>query len=553
MADDSDIVWLSDGETTKEKEPVPSTSNTVQLLLNGSLESSIVEDSFLCMQNKVTLTPTRSTGESSRRSSRKRSSFESSFNCKLNKEEKQSPPPVQADLINSKEDSPMFVIEESFLSHQQTTSASINPSTKKTPNLSIIEDSFVDGLDGKQFDPPPIFPSMSRKFSPDLIVLDDDSFREEQKMDKKLFTPPSNSSSLTVEEKENDQATTKKIDKNDPLLKPQKRQDMEELNEEISEKEQKAKQRETKRLIRKDELAVKVEEKEAKQRKRLAEKQQKEVEKKRARIEREIQSSTKTNAEKYLFCHTAIRCAFADRDLEKQLQVITDGQDPELIEFHRAYIDIAEKDDGDVERFEYQETQSFFVYVITGEALTNENKIFGRTVERIKLSLPLGTSHLVIACLGLPKISANKLFSLNIDLFASLRAQLKICENADILAHHLVQMTKGLAKFNPHTGHSSAQFQDGAKGIRDGPDLVKDWWSLMLSRIYRLSDASRRAIMRKIENPVQGIDWIRSVGVDVATKQIADLVAENGRRVGVAMAVRLVRMLSDTNGTSIVE
>ena len=75
----------------------------------------------------------------------------------------------------------------------------------------------------------------------------------------------------------------------------------------------------------------------------------------------------------------------------------------------------------------------------------------------------------------------------------------------------------------------------------------------MLSTIDRLSDAQRRAILGLIPDPISGIDKYSKMDYSLAIQEIGDLVAENGRKVGPVMAHRVLTMLTDETGNSIVE
>nr|pir hypothetical protein F56A6.4 - Caenorhabditis elegans [Caenorhabditis elegans] len=84
-------------------------------------------------------------------------------------------------------------------------------------------------------------------------------------------------------------------------------------------------------------------------------------------------------------------------------------------------------------------------------------------------------------------------------------------------------------------------------------EIVTDWWSKMLTTIDRLSDAQRRAILELIPDPIAAIDKYSKMDYSLAIQEIGELVAENGRRVGPSMAHRILTMLTDETGNSVVE
>ncbi|CAJ0578186.1 unnamed protein product, partial [Mesorhabditis spiculigera] len=511
MADDSDVIWISDGE----EEPLKPAE--------VAADETVIEDSFLKISGETGKVCDGEASTSTRKASIPKPS-EVSIDLPTNS---------NAEPANSNDDGDCQVIADSPPPYYDPMDYNYND-WPPSPLPNVVSPKAEDV--GQN-------PSGGRKQTskePECVILDDSPPHRESSPVKR---PPKH---VATEEFDNRQPSPDII--------------AEKWSSKIlaTTDSPKKKQRRTK-----DEITEEKSLKEAEKLKRAKEREQKEVARKRAKIEREISASTKSHVEKHLFCHipqsvfddhggveAAVKAAFIERNLEPQL-VVKRGKDSSLITFQRSCIDLFEKSDGDVEKFVYEIQEPFFVYVIDGETLSSTHKTLARSIERVKTELSIPACNMVVTCIGAPKLSSNKLASLNVDLFSSLRVQLKVCGGKEEFAQYLVQLTRGLAKKTEHRKEESAQ--EIEKGVRTGPELVGDWWDRMLTTIYRLSAAAKRAIVKKIPSPVAGVDWVSDVGVDSAVQELANVVCENDRRIGNAVAIRIIRMLSDMEGDQCVD
>ncbi|CDK13463.1 Crossover junction endonuclease MUS81 [Caenorhabditis elegans] len=178
---------------------------------------------------------------------------------------------------------------------------------------------------------------------------------------------------------------------------------------------------------------------------------------------------------------------------------------------------------------------------------------------------------MLIVSFGRAEIAKKKkLHNLSLQIYEQHRAQIVQIETIAELALFTAQYLRSLARQEKKkldagsdggggggaggAGGHKLQYQ-GDKGIVIGSrsEIVTDWWSKMLTTIDRLSDAQRRAILELIPDPIAAIDKYSKMDYSLAIQEIGELVAENGRRVGPSMAHRILTMLTDETGNSVVE
>jgi hypothetical protein len=81
-------------------------------------------------------------------------------------------------------------------------------------------------------------------------------------------------------------------------------------------------------------------------------------------------------------------------------------------------------------------------------------------------------------------------------LFERYRVQLRYCRTIEDFAYLIAQTHRTVAKLEKKLETSLTQIHLNAeKGIKDGENLVEDWWNRMLNHIYRLPEECRRAIV----------------------------------------------------------
>lgn len=172
---------------------------------------------------------------------------------------------------------------------------------------------------------------------------------------------------------------------------------------------------------------------------------------------------------------------------------------------------------------------------------------------------------MLIISFGKLCIPKKKLHNLAIEIYETHRAQIVQLDTIPDLALFTAQYLRSISRREKKRleaekegvgigGGHKVQYH-GEKGIVIGSreEIVSDWWSKMMSTIDRISDAQRRAILKLIPDPIAGIDKYSKMDYSDAIKEIGELVAENGRRVGPVMAHRIYTMLTDETGTAVVD
>lgn len=132
--------------------------------------------------------------------------------------------------------------------------------------------------------------------------------------------------------------------------------------------------------------------------------------------------------------------------------------------------------------------------------------------------------------------------------------QLRFCRTAEDLSYLIAQMHRALAKFEKKMETANNQLHVNVeKGIREGDNLVEDWWSRMLNHMYRLPEECRRAIIELYPNPFVLMDRLDQMSPGTALQHLADIVCDNGRRVGPAIAQKLYIMMTSEDGHEIID
>ncbi|CAI2309137.1 unnamed protein product [Caenorhabditis sp. 36 PRJEB53466] len=349
----------------------------------------------------------------------------------------------------------------------------------------------------------------------------------------------------------------------------------------IIEEDDKEKQKEKKENAKRAREAgkeKKATEKDKEKNEAMRKREEKEREKETKKIEREISAALNTKCEQYTFCHVGrnvldtlpgleaeIRMLFTERKIENQLRIERDLGT--RIEWRRKCIELREDEDGRSERFEYSSTQDLFAVVVPAATLKDviaSNSLSDFIVEQ-RTGFQNGRCTMLIVSFGKLDITKKKLHNLSVELYETHRAQIVQLDNISELALFTAQYLRSLSRRGKKrleankeeessSGGHKVQYH-GEKGIVLGSraEIVSDWWSKMLATIDRLSDAQRRAILKLIPDPIVAIDKYSKIDYSTAVREIGDLVAENGRRVGPAMAHRILKMLTDETGTEVVD
>uniref|UniRef100_A0A1I7UJ29 Crossover junction endonuclease MUS81 n=1 Tax=Caenorhabditis tropicalis TaxID=1561998 RepID=A0A1I7UJ29_9PELO len=226
-----------------------------------------------------------------------------------------------------------------------------------------------------------------------------------------------------------------------------------------------------------------------------------------------------------------------------------------------------EDENGKNERFEYMSTQNLFAVVVPSATLKDvisSNSLKDFVIEQ-KAGFQSGRCTMLIVSFGRLDIQKKKLHQLSIEIFEKHRTQIVQIDTIPEMALFTAQYLRSLARREKkkrmtedeggdgNSGGHKLKYQ-GEKGIVIGArsEIVSDWWSKMLSTIDRISDAQRRSILGLIPDPIAAIDKYSKMDYSLALNEISELVAENGRRVGPAIAHRVLTMLTDETGNSII-
>uniref|UniRef100_A0A8R1DN41 ERCC4 domain-containing protein n=1 Tax=Caenorhabditis japonica TaxID=281687 RepID=A0A8R1DN41_CAEJA len=333
------------------------------------------------------------------------------------------------------------------------------------------------------------------------------------------------------------------------------------------------------RELKKEKIAL---EKDEKRNEVIRKRKEKEREKETRKIEREMSAAINSKCELYTFCHVGkhvfdtlpgleaeIRMLYAERKIENQLKIEKDLGT--RIEWRRKCVELREDEDGQSQRFEYSSTQDLFAIVVPATTLKDviSSNSLPHFIEEQRSGFRNGRCTMLIVSFGKLELVKKKLHNLAIEIFEKYRAQIIQLETLSELALFTAQYLRSLSRREKKRlesmnkdgsggqsgrGHHKIQYQ-GEKGIVIGSrsEIVQDWWSKMLSTIDRLSNAQKRAILTLIPDPIVAINKYSKMDYSTAAKEIGELVAENGRRVGPAMAHKILTMLTDETGNAVVE
>jgi hypothetical protein len=118
----------------------------------------------------------------------------------------------------------------------------------------------------------------------------------------------------------------------------------------------------------------------------------------------------------------------------------------------------------------------------------------------------------------------------------------------------VAQIHRTLAKLEKKSEISATQMHINVeKGIREGENLVEDWWSRMLLHMYRLPEECRRAIVETFPTPFVLMDNLDQLTPGDGMQYIADIECSNGRRVGPAIAQKLYLLMTSEEGTEVID
>lgn len=140
------------------------------------------------------------------------------------------------------------------------------------------------------------------------------------------------------------------------------------------------------------------------------------------------------------------------------------------------------------------------------------------------------------------------------DAFERYRTQFRFVSTPADFSYLIAQLHRALAKVERKllaAESTPLPIMVADKGISEGPNLVLDWWTRMLSHMFRLSEESKRAIVAVYPNPFILMEKLLGMDPGEAIGHLANIKATNGIRVGPIQAQRLYMMLTSLNGDDI--
>ncbi|KAI6182483.1 hypothetical protein M3Y97_00384900 [Aphelenchoides bicaudatus] len=287
------------------------------------------------------------------------------------------------------------------------------------------------------------------------------------------------------------------------------------------------------------------------------------------KIEREFNASKNSKCEQYLYCYCSNSILNLDPQLDNQLRQLFKERKIENqivfedMEFAKVYWKkkriSAELIDNAVLRKETFEIQFGFLIAVDGGSfkLMLDSKQYDDFINNALVEHCTkfeGDVQMTIAVIGLHNVSESKINALTLTIFEKYRVQLRFCRTAEDFSFLVAQMHRALAKFEKKMETVGTQLHINAeKGIREGENLVEDWWSRMLNHVYRLPEECRRAIIGLYPNPFVLMDKLDAMNPGTAMQHLADIMCDNGRRVGPAIAQKLYFILTSEDGTEIID
>ncbi|CEF66121.1 Hypothetical protein SRAE_2000079100 [Strongyloides ratti] len=303
-----------------------------------------------------------------------------------------------------------------------------------------------------------------------------------------------------------------------------------------------------------------------KKRLRLEAKEAQKMEKEINKIKREISASINTKAEQYLYCRVSnkinemipefkenIETFFEGRQIKDQLEF--ENLPSSIITWKRKSVD-ALVENNTVQRVELFDTENVFLSVILGEEFKNlyTKKELINFITNIKKQF-CGEVHGVVIVYDKHSISKPSLYNLCLEIYEKTGIHLKFIKKIEKLVLTVGQHHRAIAKkpLSLEKNVEGMMIYSGEKGVKDGPDVHKDWWYKMLSAIHRISEDQKRAILEHYPNPFDLILLLNEIGSFAGVKRISNIQCENGRKIGPIFAQKLVQTLTSITGDEIIE
>ncbi|KAI1714428.1 Essential Meiotic Endonuclease [Ditylenchus destructor] len=283
------------------------------------------------------------------------------------------------------------------------------------------------------------------------------------------------------------------------------------------------------------------------------------------KVRREISAAKKSKCEKYLFCYVnnnvlqldetmkdELTTRFAERNLSDQL--VCDDTNEMRVVWKRKRVD-AFLEDGKLHQFRSMDLENVFAAFLEGDSLAKlikENKLHNYLEGQLS-EMKVKNPHMTVIVLGKCPTKENVLNGALFEAYEKFRVQFRFMSNACNCSFLIVQMHRALAKMEKKAEQdpSAVPVILTEKGIREGPNLVLDWWTRMLETLHRISEEQKRALVDRYPNPFTLMDSLLTMNAGDAMYEMAQIETGNGRRIGPVIAQKIYHMLTSSDGTEI--
>ncbi|MFH4977220.1 hypothetical protein AB6A40_003929 [Gnathostoma spinigerum] len=337
-----------------------------------------------------------------------------------------------------------------------------------------------------------------------------------------------------------DEATTSENDRSKPKRKRRTKEEIEERRKLLEEKK-----------VQRDE-------------ERRRKKEQKIFEKEFSKLEREIRSAKNSKCEQNLFCDIGpqlyakfrgLREGVVQKFTERQIlgQLLSDSSSDYLITWKRRVIE-ANCENNRLVRVEKKLLEPYCALCIEGLTFQEfvEKGTLQRFIENSVSSFEIFMRTTVII-FGHHSVRSSKLNETVMDVFERSRTQLRFVSSIDEFAMLLAYMHRSIARCEKMQEKIDQIVVDSNKGIKNGDDLVKDWWMRMLGFVNRIGDDQRRAIVDRFKSPFVLMKELENLDASAGLNLIANLTTDTNRKVGPAIAQKIYLMYRSVSGAEVIE
>jgi len=306
-----------------------------------------------------------------------------------------------------------------------------------------------------------------------------------------------------------------------------------------------------------------------KRRKRTKEEiEQEKLEKDMKRIRREMSAAKNSKCEQFLFCYidrticsiddnfeTELTNRFTERAISGQLAFVDGDHGIGKIVWKRKRID-AVIEDGKVKQLTSLDSEGCFVHVVDEQTfghMTKKGELVS-FIEKISNDHQHSNSlpNLIVYGQGGPRDTITTTTSL--EAFEQNRSQIRYCKTPQDFSFLIVQLHRAIAKSEKRLAEDNSIVFNVEKGMKDGDieHLKVDWWTRMLTHVHRLSEEQKRVLVDRWPNPFTLMDELSSMKSNEAIKMLANVVANNNRRIGPAAAKWIYTFLTSKDGDEVI-